>query len=60
MKAMLPPKQEETPAENGTTEEGASALATELEEAGPINEDLFLDEDLEGLDDELNDLDMND
>ncbi|CAG9798763.1 unnamed protein product [Chironomus riparius] len=30
------------------------------DEAGPINENLFLDEDLEGLDDELNDLDVND
>ena len=31
-----------------------------IDEAGPINENLFLDEDLEGLDDELNDLDVND
>lgn len=28
--------------------------------AGPINENLFLDEDLDGLDDELNDLDVDD
>lgn len=42
------------------SDEDASALALELEQAGPINEDLFLDEDLEGLDDELNDLDLND
>lgn len=28
--------------------------------AGPINENLFLDEDLDGLDDELNDLDLED
>ena len=29
------------------------------DDAGPINEDLFMDEDLEGLDDELNDLELN-
>lgn len=29
------------------------------DDAGPINENLFLDEDLDGLDDELNDLDVN-
>lgn len=35
------------------------AAGSILDEAGPINENLFLDEDLEGLDDELNDLDLN-
>ena len=30
------------------------------DEDGPINENLFLDEDLEGLDDELNDLNVDD
>ena len=35
-------------------------VAETADEAGPINENLFLDEDLEGLDDELNDLDVND
>lgn len=30
----------------------------EIEDAAPINENLFLDEDLEGLDDELNELDL--
>lgn len=30
-----------------------------IDDAGPINENLFLDEDLDGLDDELNELDMN-
>lgn len=34
--------------------------ATGGDNAGPINENLFLDEDLEGLDDELNDLDLED
>lgn len=28
-------------------------------DAAPINENLFLDEDLEGLDDELNELDLD-
>lgn len=41
---------------NGTPE--ASGTTFE-DEAGPINENLFLDEDLDGLDDELNDLDLN-
>lgn len=40
---------------NGTPE----ASGTFEDEAGPINENLFLDEDLDGLDDELNDLDLN-
>lgn len=30
----------------------------DIEDAAPINENLFLDEDLEGLDDELNELDL--
>lgn len=34
--------------------------ATGGDNAGPINENLFLDEDLDGLDDELNDLDLED
>ncbi|XP_070505060.1 zinc finger CCCH domain-containing protein 15 homolog [Chironomus tepperi] len=40
--------------------ESVPVTETAADEAGPINENLFLDEDLEGLDDELNDLDVND
>jgi hypothetical protein len=40
--------------------EAAPKAEETIDEAGPINENLFLDEDLEGLDDELNDLDIND
>lgn len=39
--------------------EAAKSPAAESEnDAGPINENLFLNEDLDGLDDELNDLDL--
>uniref|UniRef100_A0A0K8TQX0 Zinc finger CCCH domain-containing protein 15 n=1 Tax=Tabanus bromius TaxID=304241 RepID=A0A0K8TQX0_TABBR len=37
-----------------------SAMQKPSEDALPINENLFLNEDLEGLDDELNDLDIKD
>lgn len=37
-----------------------SGGATGGDDATPINENLFLDEDLDGLDDELNDLDVDD
>lgn len=50
------PTADETPASNGLTEASGTTLE---DEAGPINENLFLDEDLDGLDDELNDLDLN-
>lgn len=40
-------------------EESSQANGLVTDDAGPINEDLFMDEDLEGLDDELNDLDLN-
>lgn len=44
---------------NGTIEEDEDEEAAGFDdEAGPINENLFLDEDLDGLDDELNDLDI--
>lgn len=44
---------------NGTIEEEEDEEAAGFaDEAGPINENLFLDEDLDGLDDELNDLDI--
>lgn len=57
MKAALP-----TVEENG---EGAAAAAASAEpsaasDAAPINENLFLDEDLEGIDDELSDDDDDD
>lgn len=55
MKAALP-----TVEENG---EGAGAAAAEpsgASDAAPINENLFLDEDLEGIDDELSDDDDDD
>lgn len=42
------------PAENGEAE-GAAATAATSSDAAPINENLFLDEDLEGIDDELSD-----
>jgi hypothetical protein len=44
------------PQTNGI-DEAAGASAADDEAAG-FNENLFLDEDLEGLDDELNDLDI--
>lgn len=34
------------------------AYSSEIAEATPINENLFLDEDLDGLDDELNELEI--
>lgn len=37
-----------------------AAEATDVVDATPFNENLFLDEDLEGLDQELNDLDLDD
>uniref|UniRef100_A0A6B2E8P2 Zinc finger CCCH domain-containing protein 15 n=1 Tax=Phlebotomus kandelakii TaxID=1109342 RepID=A0A6B2E8P2_9DIPT len=46
---------EEEPDDSST--EGAEAL--EASDAAPINENLFLSEDLEGLDDELNELDID-
>lgn len=39
---------------------GIGSGATGVDDATPINENLFLDEDLDGLDDELNDLDVDD
>lgn len=42
-------------------EEGAAAsVATDVVDATPFNENLFLDEELDGLEDELNELDLND
>lgn len=55
MKANLP----DEPAENGEVE-GAAAVPTSSSDAAPINENLFLDEDLEGIDDELSDDDDDD
>uniref|UniRef100_A0A1L8DD66 Zinc finger CCCH domain-containing protein 15 n=1 Tax=Nyssomyia neivai TaxID=330878 RepID=A0A1L8DD66_9DIPT len=46
-------EEDEEPSEESQTE-GASAV-----DAAPINENLFLSEDLEGLDDELNELDID-
>lgn len=48
---------ESKPNEAGAESPQANGLETD--DAGPINEDLFMDEDLEGLDDELNDLELN-
>lgn len=42
--------------QNGTESPDKDSIA----DAAPFNENLFLDEDLDGLDDELNDLDMDD
>ncbi|KXJ83943.1 zinc finger CCCH domain-containing protein 15 homolog [Aedes albopictus] len=55
MKANLP----DEPAENGEVE-GAAAVPASSSDAAPINENLFLDEDLEGIDDELSDDDDDD
>lgn len=44
-----------SPDTNGVPEAAGTSLE---DDAGPINENLFLDEDLDGLDDELNDLDI--
>lgn len=42
-------------------DEGATASATDVVDATPFNENLFLDEEvLDGLEDELNELDLND
>lgn len=41
-------------------EEGAAGGELQNGETGAINENLFLDEDLDGLDEELNDLDVDD
>lgn len=40
-------------------EESPSSDDSNENDAAPINENLFLDEDLEGLDDELNELDLD-
>lgn len=41
-------------------ENGESPTNEDVVDATPFNENLFLDEDLDGLDDELNDLDLDD
>lgn len=48
---------EEVDGKKEDEEEGAEAI--EASDAAPINENLFLSEDLEGLDDELNELDID-
>jgi hypothetical protein len=45
---------------NTSLADNGQASGAVADEAGPINENLFLDEDLDGLDDELNDLDVDD
>ncbi|XP_055698420.1 zinc finger CCCH domain-containing protein 15 homolog [Phlebotomus papatasi] len=50
-------KEEEDGKEEEDEDEGAEAI--EASDAAPINENLFLSEDLEGLDDELNELDID-
>uniref|UniRef100_A0A1Q3FW82 Zinc finger CCCH domain-containing protein 15 n=1 Tax=Culex tarsalis TaxID=7177 RepID=A0A1Q3FW82_CULTA len=50
MKAALPTVEENGEAAGGSTEPSAAPS-----DAAPINENLFLDEDLEGIDDELSD-----
>lgn len=47
-----------TPDENGDDEDASSS--SDVVDATPFNENLFLDEDLDGLDDELNELDLDD
>jgi hypothetical protein len=47
-------------AEQAEEEVAAAIQTTDTVDAAPINENLFLDEDLEGLDEELNDLDLDD
>lgn len=42
------------------TESDQTTPQQDVVDATPFNENLFLDEDLDGLDDELNDLDLND
>ncbi|KAL1374444.1 hypothetical protein pipiens_001113 [Culex pipiens pipiens] len=55
MKATLPTVEENGEAAAGSTEPSAAPS-----DAAPINENLFLDEDLEGIDDELSDDDDDD
>lgn len=51
------PMESETDADT----EGATGQAGDVVDATPFNENLFLDEEvLDGLEDELNDLDLND
>ncbi|XP_058816069.1 zinc finger CCCH domain-containing protein 15 homolog [Topomyia yanbarensis] len=47
-------------ATNGEVEDGAAAAIGGSADAAPINENLFLEEDLEGIDDELSDDDEDD
>lgn len=56
LKESIPTTTASNPQTNGI-DEAAGASAADDEAAG-FNENLFLDEDLEGLDDELNDLDI--
>lgn len=50
-----------TEPESDTEAEGATGQASDVVDATPFNENLFLDEEvLDGLEDELNDLDLND
>ncbi|XP_059610059.1 zinc finger CCCH domain-containing protein 15 homolog [Phlebotomus argentipes] len=49
--------EDEEEASDDTPTEGAEGM--EASDAAPINENLFLSEDLEGLDDELNELDID-
>ena len=44
---------------NNDSEEDSNENPENCGDAAPINETLFLDEDLEGLDDELNELDLD-
>lgn len=43
-----------------SSNEEAEAPSLDAVDATPFNENLFLDEDLDGLDDELNELDLDD
>lgn len=52
--------EEEEEGETSSTQNGIGGGATGGDDATPINENLFLDEDLDGLSDELNDLDVDD
>lgn len=50
-----------TESEMDAEAEGATGQAGDVVDATPFNENLFLDEEvLDGLEDELNDLDLND
>lgn len=53
---MKAPKAEPEPSSSNNATTGASAAP--IDDA-TFDENLFLDEDLDGLDDELNDLDLN-